>query len=123
MSFWTDIFTGGVVSKGMDMLDDAVLTDQEVLGYKAKLLGLYEPYKLVQRLLALLVTISYLGLHVLYSLADFWLVINGHERVCEGLITDNNATMGQGWGWIMIWYFSGGMVEGGIKAFRGVIKK
>ena len=56
MSFWKDLFGGGIVSKGVDMLDDAVLTDQEAIGLKAKLLSLYEPYKLAQRFLRRLIT-------------------------------------------------------------------
>lgn len=123
MSIWGDLFSGGIVSKGVDMLDDAVLTDQENMGFKSKLLTLYEPYKLAQRLLALAVTIPFVSLHVIYSLVDLWLVMNGGAEVCDGLAKRNIDTLGQGWGWIMVWYFTGGVVEGGVKAAKGLFGK
>jgi hypothetical protein len=122
MSIWGDLLGGGIVSKGVDMLDDAVLTDQERMGFKAKLLTLYEPYKIAQRLLAFIVSIPFIGLHIVYSLVDLYLIAKGHDPVCEELAQRNINTLGEGWGWIMIWYFTGGVVEGGVKAAKGLFK-
>ena len=123
MSFWKDLFGGGIVSKGVDMLDDAVLTDQEAIGLKAKLLSLYEPYKLAQRFLALITAIPFVGLHVIYSLIDLVMVIKGFEPICDELAQNNIDTLGEGFKWIMIWYFTGGVIEGGAKAAKGMFKK
>ena len=123
MSVWGDLFSGGIVSKGIDMVDDAILTDQERMGFKAKLLALYEPYKIAQRLLALIVSIPFISLHVIYSLVDMCLIAKGHSAVFDELSQRNIDTLGEGWSWIMVWYFTGGVIEGGIKAAKGMFKK
>ena len=67
---FSNLLSFGVVDKGIDMVDDIFHTKQEKAGYKAKLLQLYEPYKLIQRWLALTVTIAFVGMHVIISIAD-----------------------------------------------------
>ena len=117
------IFSSGeLLTKGAEILDEAIYTNQEKSGHKLKLLSLYEPYKLIQRLLALMVTGCFLFLHMMYALADFYLVAKGHEPVFDGMSARNNEVLGEGWTWIMVWYFSGGVIEGGVKAFKGLKK-
>lgn len=123
MGIWTTIFSGGgIASKGLEIVDEAFHTDQEKGALKLTLLKLYEPYKVIQRLLALTVTIAFVGLHVVYSLVDIVVVLNGGERLMAGLAEDNINTLGEGWSWIMIWYFSGGLVEGGVSAIGKAVK-
>ena len=122
MSLFKDLLGGGIISKGVDMADEAFHTSEEKGKLKLILLKLYEPYKLAQRLIALAVTIPFVGLHILFSLADFAFVMSGHNPVCGELSQRNIDTLGEGWSWIMIWYFTGGMVEGGVRAFKGLKK-
>jgi hypothetical protein len=117
MSIWKNLLDFGIVEKGLELVDDAFLTDSERGKLKIVLMRLYEPYKLIQRYLALIVTLAFVGLHVIYSLCDIIVVVRGGEAIFAELSQRNIDTLGAGWEWIMIWYFTGGMVEGGAKAF------
>ena len=47
--------SGKVIDKGTDMLDNAFYTDQEKAEGHIRLLSAYEPFKLAQRLLAMII--------------------------------------------------------------------
>ena len=132
-----NLLSFGVVDKGVEMLDDAFHTEQEKAGFKATLLKLYEPYKLIQRWLALTVTVAFVGLHVFTSVADIIYIsiqaasfdvdsaTAGFEPapLFEIISQRNIDTLGSGWEWIMIWYFTGGVIDGGFKAAGNLIKR
>jgi len=72
MGILSTIFgSGDVISKGMDLIDDAFTSDVEIIETKTKsktdLLLAYAPFKIAQRYLALMFGLSYLG--------AFWLCI------------------------------------------------
>lgn len=134
---FSNLLSFGVVDKGIDMVDDIFHTKQEKAGYKAKLLQLYEPYKLIQRWLALTVTIAFVGMHVIISIADIiYISIQAATFTADHLVAAfepsplfdvvakrNIDTLGSGWEWIMIWYFTGGVIDGGFKAAGSLIKR
>ena len=137
MSFWSTLFgSGNVVNKAVDGIyngvDKLVYTDEEKaddfrerVGLKIKLLQAYEPFKLAQRFLALLTGIPFVLIHIVISVA--WMIsifVTGpgleYKFIFEQLklVSEwNNATLGEPFGYIVIFYFLGGAAEGGIRAF------
>ena len=117
---WLNIFgTEKVVSKGMDMIDDAFYTDQEEAEdakgkreWKLKLLQAYQPFKTAQRLLALLYSIPYVSIVVYATIMNDMVLM---ERVNEALGMQCLA--------IVSFYFMGGVGEGMINASLNKNKK
>lgn len=106
-------------------VDKVVYTDEEKADNFARLLKLYEPFKVAQRLIALMVGIPFVFLHIVISLV--WLqgliVIDNTEvyltfteRVSTFAMA-NNQTLGEPFGYIVIFYFCGGMGEGVVRAY------
>ena len=130
MSIWGKLFgsdkaVGGIVDGVYNGVDALVFTPQEKAERFERLLKLYEPFKLAQRLLALLVGIPFVFIHTLAGLAWFTSIFMVTDEVymvflerLGELMTFNNATLGTPFSIIIGFYFAGGMVEGGIKAFR-----
>ena len=74
MSIWNSLFSGtNVVEKGVDAVvktgDALVFTDEERVDYHMKFLALYEPFKIAQRFLALIVGIPYVALFLVCGVA------------------------------------------------------
>jgi hypothetical protein len=106
----TILGSGDVISKGMDLIDDAFESDEEKRESKTKakidLMKAYAPFKIAQRYLALMFGATYLF--------SFFLVLTltllGHSVDQVFDVLEEFKV-----GWIMMtiimFYFGGGMVE------------
>ena len=112
--------TDGVI-KGVDA---AVLTPEEKIQYHLDFLRAYEPFKLAQRCLALIVGFPYVLVWLL-SAAALAASLLGEPclatemcrseqflSVSEKIATLNNDTLGIPFATILFFYFGGGAVEG-----------
>jgi len=103
------------ISKGLDMVsstgDALVFTKEEKAEWKLKLLQAYEPFKLAQRLLSLVVGIPFVFIHILACV----LMAFGVETASE-VAKSNNETLGLPFSLILVFYFGGGVIEGALKA-------
>jgi hypothetical protein len=111
--FSTMLGTSGVVDGIREGVDKAILTPEERLDYHKELLKSYEPFKLIQRYLALCVTAMFglvafleIGLVILgawFPIAnDTAIAINGMEvtaMICWSFMA------------VMTLYFSGGVIN------------
>ena len=133
MSFWGKLFgSDNVIKKAADGvyngIDAAIFTKQEQSEYFLSLLKAYEPFKLAQRLLALIVGIPY----VLVWLVCAFMMVGAAlmepcatEMICRSntvmdvskeLASQNNDTLGVPFAIILGFYFAGGTAEGIIRA-------
>ena len=121
-----------VLSAGISAIDKAFYTKEEQaddglkkIGFKMQFMKLYEPFKVAQRFIALVTGIPFVVTHVLISIAwaSSLFVIEDKERytfvVSElfKIAQMNNVTLGEPFGWIIIFYFAGGAGEGLIGKF------
>ena len=132
--------TDKVIDAGISAIDKAVYTEEEkaenhikVAGIKIDLLKAYEPFKLAQRLIALMVGIPFVLIHIIIFLVQmilllvtiFWGGSEGYDFAMTQLdimVTRNNETLGEPFAWIVGFYFFGGAGEGIVKRLRGVKK-
>ena len=110
--------SGDVISKGMDLIDDAWETDAEVRESKTQakidLMKAYAPFKVAQRWLAILFAVNFF--------AGFWMVM---VMTLMGKVTNVEQVFDVleqfkiGWAMITIltFYFGGGLVESGGRVF------
>ena len=112
----TILGSSGVIKAGFKLIDDLHTSDEEEIAAKSKaktdLLEAYAPFKVAQRYLALLFTFTFLGCFILVMYMTLFQEAN---------ITDVRGVIDEFWiGEIMIvivgFYFSGGMVEGALRA-------
>jgi len=110
--------TGEVISKGMQMIDDAFYTDSEKAEDKMRaeqvktrnkieLMKAYAPFKVAQRYLALLFGITYIGTYIAV------LVMFAFDKEVKEIMNildmfSINIIMGI----IITFYFGGGLTEG-----------
>ncbi len=122
-----------VIKKSVDAIyngvDAAVFTPEEKAKHLINLLKAYEPYKLIQRALATMVTTTYLTIWVLSALIyiasifldpcipDSTCKLNQVQEVAKMLSQYNNDTLGLPFATIMALYFGGGVVNS-IKEYR-----
>ena len=108
--------SGKVIEEGFKLIDSMHTSKEEEIAAKSKaktdLLTAYAPFKVAQRYLALLFTVTFL--------ASFVLVLT-MTLFGDTEIDDVRAVIAEFWiGEIMLvivgFYFSGGMVEGALKA-------
>jgi len=129
MSFWGRIFgSQSVIKQAADGIyngvDKAIYTDQEKAQGFLDLLKAYEPFKLAQRLLALVVSIPYV---LVWLLSAGMLVVAGFvdpaygkqlEEAARTLGELNNDTLGMPVALVLGFYFGGGAVEGVVDRFK-----
>jgi hypothetical protein len=124
MSFLGKLFgSEKVIDVGMETIDKAFYTDQEKagdaltrIGLKERILQAYEPFKLAQRYMMLIVGTPYMIIWVATAITAAWGVnTDSLQALLDGKIGDIFEL-------IAMFYFGGGAVEGAIKAF-GSIKK
>ena len=117
-----------VVEKAADGIyngiDAAVLTPEERVQYHLSFLKAYEPFKLAQRLLALMVGIPYVVIWLASAALYVFSVLGDPctaDVTCKSaqmmaaskeLATMNNDTLGLPFSVILGFYFAGGAVEG-----------
>ena len=107
-----------IIDAAINGIDALVWPDQEKSSAKMKFLKLYEPYKLAQRYLALIVGIPYVLLWFLLGvsyLVDMWI----HKELDPtALVAFLNGDMGTAFILVMSFYFAGGFGESAIRAFK-----
>lgn len=94
---------------GLDLIDAACYTEEERLHQKVQLLRAYEPFRLTQRLLALLFCFTFLSLLVVLLFLSFWCDISYQLTFIERYVT---SELVQPISIILGFYFAGGMLEG-----------
>jgi len=119
MGIWSSLFgSDKIIDAGINGIDAMVFTDEEKSSAKMKFLKLYEPYKIAQRWLALVVTIPYVSLWffvgVIY-IADIFMV---KDLDTSKIMTYLNGDMGSAFILILSFYFAGGAVEGIVSRFK-----
>lgn len=118
MSIWSKLFGADkVIDAGIRAGDALFFTDEEKSEWRLRLLKAYEPFKIAQRWLAILLTTPFVALH---SLAGIQLLIMGwlpgslqksvHESALV-LMEHNNDTLGLPVAIVLGFYFGGGMIE------------
>ena len=101
-----------IVDAGISAADKIFFTNEEKADYRLKLLKAYEPFKLAQRLIALIVTAVYLFVHTIA--ATLFVLSVWFETTLEAaklLYGMNNETLGTPWAIIVAWYFAGGVLD------------
>lgn len=100
-------------------IDKSILTKEEKLDYMSKMLVLYEPYKIAQRILAVLFSGSFLLVHLITAIAHFVCVVSDKnaDKIIS-LYSYNNETLGTIVLIIVSFYFAGGVLEGTVKKFK-----
>jgi len=100
-------------------VDKAILTNEEKIDYMQKMLTLYEPYKLAQRILAILFSSVFLLIHLLTAIAHFIYVLRdlNTEKVIS-LYSYNNDSLGMIVLMVVSFYFAGGVLEGTVKRLK-----
>ena len=100
-------------------IDKAILTNEEKLDYMQKMLVLYEPYKIAQRILAIMFSGVFLLIHFCTAITHFILVVRGlnADDVID-LYKYNNDGLGTIVLMVISFYFAGGVLEGTVKGLR-----
>lgn len=106
-----------VISKGLELIDDAYTSDEEDRASRTKakidLLTAYAPFKIAQRYLALM----FGGMFVFSFFLVLGMTLAGEDvQPVFAVLEAFNV------GWVMTaivsFYFGGGLVEGGIRAWK-----
>ena len=100
-------------------IDKAILTNEEKLDYMQKMLVLYEPYKLAQRVLAIMFSAAFLFVHVVTAITHFIYVLKElNPEPIISLYEYNNDSLGTLVMIIVGFYFAGGVLEGTVKRLK-----
>lgn len=126
MNIFSKLFGSNKVIDAAIKTGDALFyTDEEKSEWKLKMLKAYEPFKIAQRYLAVILSIPFVGLHALAGvqiLVAGWftgaLGKNIHESSLA-LMEINNATLGMPVSIVLGFYFAGGLAEGALRAKNG----
>lgn len=100
-------------------IDKSFLTKEESIDYMQKMLILYEPFKIAQRILAIMFSGAFLFVHLLTAITHFFYVLIGVDaKPIIELYTFNNDSLGTIVLIVVSFYFAGGVLEGTVKRFR-----
>ena len=100
-------------------VDKAILTNEEKIDYMKEMLRLYEPYKLAQRILAILFSSAFLLIHLLTAVAHFIYVIRDLDtKKVISLYSYNNDSLGMIVLMVVSFYFAGGVLEGTVNRLK-----
>jgi len=119
MNIWSTIFgSGDVIEKGMDLIDNMHTSTEEEIAANAKakvdLLKAYAPFKVAQRYLALLFTVTFISSFLLV----LGLTLNSGGGIDDVKIVLSEFYIGEIMLTIIIFYFGGGFAEGALNARR-----
>ena len=89
-------------------LDKAILTNEERLDIHMKFLKLYEPFKLIQRILVMIYCIPYMFCWLATFITSFFTDVTKQELLLQG-------TVGEIATGIALFYFAGGALEGVVR--------
>lgn len=105
-------------------VDKAILTNEEKIDYMKEMLVLYEPYKLAQRILAIMFSFVFLFVHLIIAITHFIYIVKGNiaDDVIE-LYSFNNESLGTIVLIIISFYFAGGVLEGTVQRVSKIGKK
>lgn len=134
MSFFGRLFgSDNTINKAVDGVyngvDKSFFTQEEKASYFLNLLKAYEPFKLAQRFLALVVAVPYV---LTWLMSAGMLVVSGFvepgygQQVADAaraLGTLNNETLGVPVSLVLAFYFGGGAVEGVVARLADRAKK
>lgn len=134
MNFFGRLFgSENTIKKAVDGVyngvDQSFFTQEEKASYFLNLLKAYEPFKLAQRFLALVVAIPYV---LTWLMSAGMLVVSGFvepgygQQVADAaraLGTLNNETLGVPVSLVLAFYFGGGAVEGVVARLADRAKK
>jgi hypothetical protein len=101
---------GDSITSGIDKL---ILTNEEKIDYMKEMLKLYEPYKLAQRILAIMFSGVFLLIHLITAITHFIYTVKeiDTKSIIE-LYNYNNETLGTLVLMVTSFYFAGGLLEG-----------
>lgn len=113
MGVWSTIFgSGKVIEKGLDLADKAFFTDQEKSENFERLMKIYEPFKLIQRIMVITFCVPFAILHSIVIIGCMfgmdWLSISSIINDAFGYPVAAAVTL----------YLGGGVLEGGINAYK-----
>lgn len=119
MNIWSTIFgSGDVIEKGMDLIDKMHTSTEEGIAATAKakidLLQAYSAFKVAQRYLALLFTVTFISSFLLV----LGMTLNSGGDIDDVKIVLSEFYIGEIMLTIIMFYFGGGFVEGALKAKR-----
>ena len=110
--FKTILGSGDIVSKGMSLIDDMHTSTEEEIQAKAKaktdLLGAYAPFKIAQRILALMFAFVFLSSYIL----TLTMTILGKGNAGDVTQVMEQFSLNYAMLIILGFYFGGGAVEG-----------
>ena len=110
----------GVVNGIYNGIDKMNYTDEEKKDNHKVFLKLYEPFKVAQRYLAVIFSIPFVFLHtLLFGMRTFLYSDDGAQSALKVIQGDLNESLGLIVLTIVGFYFAGGTIEGGIRAFTG----
>lgn len=116
------LFSGkNVIPNIMSGVDKAIFTNEERADLHLEFLKAYEPYKIAQRILAIMIISVWLffsGLSLGTILVGGYIDNERIEQVGEDGITKTNDTFGYPALVILGFYFAGGAVEGVVRTAR-----
>ncbi|EDP57961.1 hypothetical protein [Vibrio sp. AND4] len=104
-----------MVSKGISLIDDSFYTDEEKAVQKKQILKAYEPYKIAQRLLAIMFCFTFLTILTLLIVMSFFVDITTQINAIEKIMTSSLVSPVM---LILGFYFAGGMIEGTIDKIK-----
>lgn len=115
-----------VINKAVDGIyngvDSIVYTDQEKAERHERLLKLYEPFKLAQRYLMMLVSLPFVSIHVISTLIYAYGLLQSMDGLIVGaqsLATFNNDALLYPFIVIVTFYTGGGAAEGYVRSKLG----
>ena len=110
----------GVVNGIYNGIDKMNYTEEEKKDNHKVFLKLYEPFKVAQRYLAVIFSVPFVILHTFYFGMRGVLYTNeAAQTALKAIQTDLNDSLGLIVLAIIGFYFAGGTIEGGIRAFTG----
>lgn len=138
MSIWQTLFSSGKtiekvgdgIYNGIDKAfytdEEKALDNQKLIKIKMDMLKAYEPFKIAQRLLALVTAIPFVLIHLLITVTYILCIVlmepgDGLTYILtelKALAGVNNSTLGEVVGYLFIFYFLGGAGEGIVRRFK-----
>lgn len=120
MSVFKKIFgTKEIVDNSFKAIDKVFFTNEEKSENWINTLKAYEPFKISQRLIALIVCAVYVGMWVLSGVLlvlSIW--VSGLQDISIEIAQKNKETLNTPFSIIIGFYFMGGATEGIISKFR-----
>jgi len=114
----TILGSGDVIKQGFSLIDDIHTSDEEEIAAKSKaktdLLTAYAPFKVAQRYLAVMFSVTFL--FSFFLVLGMTLVGEGNPSDVSGIL--NEFYLGEIMLTIILFYFGGGAFEGGVNAIK-----